>query len=99
MLIAGTTMSLQTPTTVDTAWAALPPDPNHDHHPSELALARSAVTSAAAPETLARTNWTVTADSQETAVSGYAAANAIDGSAASFWHTRWIGTPPRCRTP
>ena len=93
MLIAGTTMSLQTPTTVGTAWAALPPDPNHDHHPSELALARSAVTSAAAPETLARTNWTVTADSQETAVSGYPAAAAIDGSAASFWHTRWIGTP------
>ena len=92
-LIAGTTMSLQTPTTVGTAWTALPPDPNHDHHPSELALARSAVTSAAAPETLARTNWTVTADSQETAVSGYPAAAAIDGSAASFWHTRWIGTP------
>ena len=52
----------------------------------------SAEASAAAPEILPRTNWTVTADSQETARSGYAAASAIDGSATTFWHTRWIGT-------
>ncbi|HEU0214500.1 MAG TPA: hypothetical protein VFR13_10465 [Jiangellaceae bacterium] len=34
----------------------------------------------------------MTADSQETAKTGYTAASAIDGSATSFWHTRWIGT-------
>ena len=42
---------------------------------------------------LPRAGWTVTADSQETARPGYTAAAAIDGNAASFWHTRWIGTP------
>ncbi|MFJ5234171.1 TIM-barrel domain-containing protein [Kitasatospora sp. NPDC088391] len=35
----------------------------------------------------------VSADSQETANENGAAANAIDGSAATIWHTQWSGTP------
>jgi galactose oxidase len=70
-----------------------PPDPHDEHHASELALAASAELSAAAPETLPRTYWTVTADSEETATPGYTAASAIDGKAATFWHTRWTGSP------
>jgi len=93
VLLAGTTISLQTFFAAGNGRAASSPDPNHDHHPSELALARSAATSAAAPEPLPRAAWTVTADSQETSVPGYTAAAAVDGSVASFWHTRWVGTP------
>ncbi len=35
----------------------------------------------------------VSADSQETANENGAAANAIDGSSATLWHTQWSGTP------
>jgi large repetitive protein len=38
---------------------------------------------------LARSAWTATSNSQETLASDGAAANAIDGSAASIWHTQW----------
>jgi galactose oxidase len=91
VLLAVATISVPTGNPADTGQAAEPPsDPHHDHHASELALASAAEVSAAAPETLPRTHWTVTADSQETS---RPAAAAIDGDAASFWHTKWGGTP------
>src|SRR6185369_13199244 len=44
---------------------------------------------------IARTAWTVTADSEELAGENGAAHNAIDGNNASFWHTQWsTGSPP-----
>jgi galactose oxidase len=89
ILLAVATISLPTWDRAGSGQAA-PSDPNHDHHASELALASAAELSASAPETLPRTYWTVTADSQE---AGYTAAAAIDGNPASFWHTRWSGTP------
>jgi galactose oxidase len=46
---------------------------------------------AAAPAALPRTAWTVTADSQETALGNYAVTRAIDGDPATFWHTKWGG--------
>ena len=48
---------------------------------------------------IARTGWSVVADSQETLGSDGAAANAIDGSAASMWHTQWLfGSPAQPHT-
>ena len=69
------------------------PDPNHEHHVAELELAEAAVLSAAAPEALPRTYWTVTADSEETASPGYPATAAVDGKTTTFWHSRWTGGP------
>jgi len=37
---------------------------------------------------LSRAGWTVTADSQQTAPGGHAAASAVDGDPATFWHTQ-----------
>jgi galactose oxidase len=94
VLLAAAMISLATWDPTGRSRAAGPPhDPNHEHHTSELALAAAAELSAAAPEVLSRTYWTVTADNEETAIPGYTAAAAIDGNAASFWHTRWIGSP------
>jgi galactose oxidase len=42
---------------------------------------------------LARTGWTVAADSQETAQENGAAANVLDGDTATIWHTQWSSTP------
>ncbi len=39
-----------------------------------------------------RTQWVATADSQETVGEDGRAANALDGNAATLWHTRWSGT-------
>ena len=47
-----------------------------------------------ADPTLARTGWTVTADSQETARENGAAANVLDGAPATIWHSAWSSTPP-----
>jgi galactose oxidase len=47
---------------------------------------------AAAASILPRTGWTATADSAETAQGNYAAARAIDGNPATFWHTQWTPT-------
>ncbi|GAA4602481.1 hypothetical protein GCM10023107_60500 [Actinoplanes octamycinicus] len=43
--------------------------------------------------TLARTGWTATADSQETASENGAVANVLDGDPATIWHSAWSGTP------
>jgi galactose oxidase len=43
--------------------------------------------------TLSRTGWTVTADSEETAKQNNAATNALDGNAATMWHSAWSSTP------
>jgi hypothetical protein len=44
---------------------------------------------------LAKTQWSVTADSQETAGGNNAAANAIDGNPNTFWHSAFSsGSPP-----
>jgi galactose oxidase len=56
-------------------------------HPHALEAVPAAAMTPAAP--LPRTGWTVTADSQETALGNDAATNAIDGDPATFWHTRW----------
>ena len=41
-----------------------------------------------------RTGWTVTADSAEITAESGAAANAIDGNAATIWHTQWQAANP-----
>jgi len=44
---------------------------------------------------LARTQWSVTADSQETAAENTAATNVIDGNVNTMWHSAWSsGSPP-----
>jgi hypothetical protein len=43
---------------------------------------------------LARTQWSITADSQETNGANNAAANAIDGNVATFWHSEFSGQQP-----
>jgi hypothetical protein len=44
---------------------------------------------------LARTQWSVTADSQETAASSNGAANVIDGNVDTIWHSAYSsGSPP-----
>ena len=44
---------------------------------------------------LSRSGWTASADSAETAGENGAAANVLDGDAATIWHTQWQGaTPP-----
>ncbi len=43
---------------------------------------------------LPRTGWTVSASSAETAGENGAAGNAVDGNAATFWHTQWQGASP-----
>jgi hypothetical protein len=48
---------------------------------------------------ISRTGWSVVASSQETLGSDGAAANAIDGSASSIWHTQWLfGSPAQPHT-
>ncbi|GGQ48585.1 discoidin domain-containing protein [Couchioplanes azureus] len=42
---------------------------------------------------LARTGWSVSADSQETAAENGAAANVLDGDTATIWHTAWSTAP------
>ena len=42
---------------------------------------------------LPRTGWTTVADSQETLRANNAAANALDGDTATFWHSKWTDTP------
>ena len=46
-----------------------------------------------AGDPLPRTGWTATADSEETVREDNKAANVLDGSAATFWHSKWDGTP------
>jgi galactose oxidase len=92
VLLAGATMLLHASNPASSGQGPTP-DPNHDHHVAELELAEAAALSAAAPETLPRTYWTVTADSQETLTPGYTAVAAIDGNSGTFWHTRWSGSP------
>jgi YVTN family beta-propeller protein len=43
---------------------------------------------------LSRSGWQVSADSQEVVGENGAAANAIDGNAASIWHTQWQAANP-----
>jgi galactose oxidase len=45
--------------------------------------------------TLPRTGWTVTASDAETARENGAAANVLDGKAASFWHSQWSSSPAK----
>ncbi|GAA3346326.1 hypothetical protein GCM10020358_56880 [Amorphoplanes nipponensis] len=47
-----------------------------------------------ADPTLGRAGWTVTASDQETARENGAAANVLDGSATTIWHSAWSTTPP-----
>ncbi|MGW6685367.1 discoidin domain-containing protein [Streptomyces sp. NPDC054961] len=42
---------------------------------------------------LDRTGWTATASDEETAAENGQAANVLDGSTATLWHSRWSGTP------
>lgn len=52
------------------------------------------------PHILPRTGWTVAyTDSQETTAENDAATNALDGSMATFWHTRWTGASPAPTCP
>lgn len=44
---------------------------------------------------LPRTGWVASASSQELVGEPGAAANAVDGSTASLWHTQWSGATPR----
>jgi galactose oxidase len=44
--------------------------------------------------TLSRTGWTASASDQETARENNAAANVLDGNAATIWHSQWSSTPP-----
>ncbi len=56
---------------------------------------RTVTVLAAGCDTLARAGWTVTfVDSQETSGENGAGVNAIDGSSATIWHTRWSGSNP-----
>lgn len=48
---------------------------------------------------LSRTNWTVTADSQETDDQTAPATAAIDGDTATFWHTAWEPAPNDVNDP
>jgi large repetitive protein len=48
---------------------------------------------------LSRTNWTVTADSQETDDQTAPATAAIDGDTATFWHTAWEPSPNNVNDP
>ncbi len=43
---------------------------------------------------LARTGWTATADSAETASADNRPALVLDGNATTFWHTAWSSDPP-----
>jgi phospholipase C len=53
------------------------------------------VTGGGTPGVLPRTGWTVKyVDSQETAGENGAAANAIDGSTSTIWHTQWSNVTP-----
>ncbi len=45
-------------------------------------------------QVLPRTGWVVSADSQELAGENGAVANAIDGNAATIWHTQWQAANP-----
>ena len=47
----------------------------------------------AADAPLSRTGWGAVADSQETLKANNVAANALDGNTATFWHSRFSGTP------
>ena len=47
---------------------------------------------AGTPATLSRTGWTASASDQETAGENGVAANVLDGSAATIWHSRWSPT-------
>jgi galactose oxidase len=60
------------------------------HVGQDAVLPVQAFTPALTP--LSRTGWTATASDQETAAQATAAANVLDGSSASFWHSRWSGT-------
>src|SRR5882724_1721133 len=59
------------------------PSTTHQHPLQPVPVA------ALGPAALPRTGWTVTADSAETGAGNYAATQAIDGAANTFWHTRW----------
>ncbi|MCU7727938.1 discoidin domain-containing protein [Actinoplanes sp. KI2] len=43
---------------------------------------------------LARTGWTASADSQETAAENGRAQNVLDGNTRSYWHTQYTGASP-----
>lgn len=55
---------------------------------AEAALAPAALS----PTPLPRADWTVTASDAETTRENGAAANVLDGSAATYWHSKWSGT-------
>ncbi|MEU5216962.1 discoidin domain-containing protein [Streptomyces sp. NPDC020807] len=42
---------------------------------------------------LSRTGWTATASDEETVGENGRAANVLDGSTATIWHSKWTGTP------
>ncbi len=88
VLVAGTVHpQTWTPAAVGRVASAAPHQ--HPHHSITHSMQTSAALAAAAP-VLPRAGWTVVADSQ---APGYAAAAAIDGDVATFWHTSWSGSP------
>jgi galactose oxidase len=66
----------------------VPPTGDDAETVAEAALAPAALS----PNPLPRAGWTVTASDEETTGENGAAANVLDGSAATIWHSRWSGT-------
>jgi galactose oxidase len=66
----------------------MPPTGKDVETTSEAALAPAALSSTPLP----RTGWTVTASDQETTGENGAATNVLDGSASTYWHSKWSGT-------
>ena len=96
LLITGCTASDPPPRTGHGTEAAslhpvghiVPPTGANAETVAEAALAPAALSSTALP----RTGWTVTASDQETTGENGAAANVLDGSASTYWHSKWSGT-------
>ncbi|WP_245727713.1 discoidin domain-containing protein [Streptomyces vietnamensis] len=62
-----------------------PPAPHHGVAPANAMEPMAPV--------LDRTGWTATASDEETVGENGRAANVLDGSTATIWHSKWTGTP------
>ncbi|MET3923874.1 hypothetical protein ABIB26_004843, partial [Arthrobacter sp. UYEF20] len=79
---------------VAVAVAVVPPDPSrvagpHLHMPAVLPAAATE----ALPAALPRTGWTASASDEEVTRTNGRAGNVLDGSAATYWHSRWSPAP------
>lgn len=66
------------------------PQAHTGHGIHEVQVPAAAAVALAAP--VDRAAWTVTASDQETAFESAPASAAIDGSASTYWHSKWSGT-------